>query len=419
MSKSRLVLPALRANMGVWNYYICFLRMADAVERISIAQDIHTSETLRDLLQRRLTNRSSQIADYLIAQRQRFFNAIVVGTYGGSPQWYELDINLAETDLEELPENMEGTIGVLLLDGTETLFAIDGQHRLAGIKEALSKKPELEDEEICVLFVAGVTQQHRKDDADGFERTRRLFTTLNRYAKPVNKRDIIALDEDDIVAIVTRFLVEDFDLFREKKVNILASKSISKADKKSFTTIIVLYQAMDILLQTSRQEWGIFTRIRPTDSEIEKFQDRAVEFWNALSEHFESVRQFRLADVTTNPAAQFRHAEGGHLLFRPIGLLIFVRVVRALIDHYALTTPTAVERASKAPMELASSPWAGLLWDTTNRRMITAGENQDLAVKIMYYFVGGNLAKLNSSLQAVQKEYPSVPEWVKQLWSQV
>ena len=48
------------------------------------------------------------------------------------------------------------------------------------------------------------------------ERTRRLFTTLNRYAKPVKKSEIIALDEDDIIAIITRELVEKYPLFREK-----------------------------------------------------------------------------------------------------------------------------------------------------------------------------------------------------------
>lgn len=408
MSSNPLILPALRANMGVWNYYICFLRMEDAVARISIAQDIHTSETLRDLLQRRLTDRSSQIADYLILQNQRFFNAIVVGTYGGSPKWYELEINLADTDLEELPENLNGTIGVLVLDGTETLFAIDGQHRLAGIKEALPQKPELQDEEICVLFLAGVTQKHRKDDAEGFERTRRLFTTLNRYAKPVNKRDIIALDEDDIVAIVTRFLVEDFDLFREKRINIQASKSISRSDKKSFTTIIVLYQVMDILLQTSRSEWSSFIKIRPSDVDIEKFQERAVSFWNAVSDYFQSVAQFRQADVTTNPAAPFRHDGGGHLLFRPIGLLIVVKVVRALTDHYNFEISRAVEIVSSAPMDIASSPWVGLLWDNVNRRMITAAENQALAVKILFYLVGGDLAKLNTDLQEIQREYAGI-----------
>ena len=102
--------------------------------------------------------------------------------------------------------------GVLRLDGTQTLFAIDGQHRVEGIKQALEDNSELGREEVSVIFVA-----HR-NDSDGMERTRRLFTTLNRYAKPVSKSEIVALDEDDIVAITTRELVEKHPLFQRENL---------------------------------------------------------------------------------------------------------------------------------------------------------------------------------------------------------
>ena len=50
---------------------------------------------------------------------------------------------------------------------------------------------DLGDDEVSVIFVS-----HR-DDAAGMRRTRALFTTLNKTAKPVNKSEIIALDESD------------------------------------------------------------------------------------------------------------------------------------------------------------------------------------------------------------------------------
>lgn len=56
------------------------------------------------------------------------------------------------------------------------------------------------------------------DSIEGKTRTRRIFSTLNRYAKPVGKGDIIALDEDDIVAIITRDLLEEYPLFQNKKI---------------------------------------------------------------------------------------------------------------------------------------------------------------------------------------------------------
>jgi DNA sulfur modification protein DndB len=211
-----LMVPGLKAFMGSWVYYIGFMKMRDIAERISIIGDIHISTRLQEFLQRQLSDRSIEITDYLINQEQRFFNSLVIGTYGGKPEWIELEVKAKNADDEQLLLDLEGKLGFLKLSGSETLFAIDGQHRIAGIKGALEQTNTLEDEEVSIIFVAGVTQNQRIKDPKGFERTRRLFTTLNRYAKPVNKKDIIALDEDDVIAIITRKLLDEYPLFKDK-----------------------------------------------------------------------------------------------------------------------------------------------------------------------------------------------------------
>ena len=46
---SRLLIPALRAHMGDWYYYICCLKFKDITERIGIAKDFHeTNRVLSD-----------------------------------------------------------------------------------------------------------------------------------------------------------------------------------------------------------------------------------------------------------------------------------------------------------------------------------------------------------------------------------
>jgi DNA sulfur modification protein DndB len=156
---SPILLPGLRAHMGNWVYYICFLKMRDIAERISIAKEIHSSEALRELLQRQLRGeRAKEIKEYLLKQEERFFNALVVGSYGGNPEWYELSID-PEDQSESFPEYIEGSLGILKLNGSERLFAIDGQHRIAGIREAIAERPDLGNEEVCVIFVAGVVQE--------------------------------------------------------------------------------------------------------------------------------------------------------------------------------------------------------------------------------------------------------------------
>ena len=94
----RFFLPALRATMGDWVYYISFMSMEDIATRVSVVDDIHTSESLKEWLQRDITDNSLKITEYLLIQEQRLFNAIVVGTYGGEPNWHEISVTGRDFD---------------------------------------------------------------------------------------------------------------------------------------------------------------------------------------------------------------------------------------------------------------------------------------------------------------------------------
>jgi len=406
-NRQPLKLPGLRAHMGDWIYYICLMKMKDIANRISFAKEIHISESLNDLLQRSVTDRSKDIAAYLLSQQQRFFNALVVGVYGGQPNWYELSVRTEVSHLGPLPEHTEGVLGILRLDGSEQTWAIDGQHRVAGIRQAVQENPEIGEEEVCVIFVAGVTSHHVEKDPDGYERTRRLFTTLNRHAKPVNKSDIIALDEDDVVAIVTRQLVEEYDLF-QGKISIGQARSIQVTDKQNLTTIRVLYDAMDVYLRDrGAKSWRRFQTIRPPDDVIDSFYNKSTEFWQLLTEYFPSLQDIGNNKPSEEVAGRYRHDQGGHLLFRPVGLLMVVRVLRHLVDSETRLNE-AVRLISQVPMEISAPPWAELLWDTTNSRMITSPENQKVAKRLLFYSVGGDLQRLRTNLDDLRQEYAGI-----------
>ena len=114
----------------------------------------------------------------------------MVGIYGGTPDWFPVDVEeVGELQPLNLSERSRESLGILQLSGDEKLFAVDGQHRVEGIKIALENAPHLADEELTVLFVG------HSQTPEGTSRTRRLFTTLNKYAKPVTPDEIIALDE--------------------------------------------------------------------------------------------------------------------------------------------------------------------------------------------------------------------------------
>jgi DNA sulfur modification protein DndB len=392
--------------MGDWVYYITFMPMREIATRISVAEDIHTADTLKELLQRQLTNRSGEIETYLRTQPQRFFNALVVGTYGGKPQWHELSIRKIESHLKNAPEYLDGALGVLTLQGNETLFAIDGQHRVSGIEKAIEKTPKLGDEEVTVIFVAGIIAKKREEDPEGFERTRRLFTTLNRYAKPVSKRDIIALDEDDVIAITTRRLVEETPLFRNK-VSVAKNKSLPVTDRKNLTTIVTIYDALDIYLRTTQKGWGKFKRKRPdSEDEVKSFFDRSTALFDSMCKSFPPLAKLRDSEPDDEVASRHRSVKGGHLLFRPIGFQMVVQTISLLLQQ-DIPLAKAIAAVSKVPMQLAKPPWLGLMWDDTNHRMITR-DTPKPAQRLLYYCAGGDLATFNTDEQTLRSDLAGV-----------
>ncbi len=399
----RLFLPALRATMGDWVYYISFMSMEDIATRVSVVDDIHSSESLKEWLQRGLTDNSVKITNYLLGQEQRLFNAIVVGTYGGHPNWHEISVK--GRNFAAVPEKIEGTIGLLELSGDETLFAIDGQHRVKGIMGAIGKNNALKNEKVCTIFIQGVIASRRGHDPDGFQRTRRLFSTLNRYAKPVRKRDIIALDEDDIIAIITRRLLEEHPLLVDK-VDMGMSKSISPTDRTNLTTIVTVYDVVDIVLSNGQRGWRDYKRWRPPESKVEIFYQTASKFWDALCNNFIPLKELLDSSPADNVAGEYRSSNGGNLLFRPVGLMLIGRVVADLRSSADMSLAEAIEAVGHTPTNLAEAPWMGLLWDNTNKRMLTTKENQKVARQLLFNALGGDLtrAPFKTSRKNVRKE---------------
>lgn len=399
-----LKVPSLRAHMGDWIYYISFLRLKDVAERVSLAEELHSSKVLRDLIQREVDEsvHSESIKKYLTRQGQRLFNALVIAVYGGSPTWVELKIDdTAILGMGSLPSYMKGALGVLVFDGTEKLFAVDGQHRFVGIKRAVAEKLELGDEEVAVIFIS------HSNDRKGLQRTRRLFTTLNRYAKPVNKTEIIALDEDDAVAIITRKLLESYRLLKDF-TSIKKGKSIPASDRRNLTTIITVYDVLDNYFGRGRNDWKDFKKQRPSEGDLNKLYDSAKELWDGIVSAFPPVKELAASAPDAEISFKYRNrSTGGHLIFRPVGLVIITSVIRYLIIQ-GKTLKQAISAVAAAPMLLSDPPWAGLLWDSTNRRMTISSENQKVAMRILLHGVGGRLTIFKTTPDALKNEWAGI-----------
>jgi hypothetical protein len=121
--------------------------------------------------------------------------------------------------------------------------------------------------------------------------------------------------------------------------------------------------------------------------------------------------------------SRYRSKDGGHVLFRPAGLFLVVAAIRILRDQ-GKALKDIVEAISSVPMILGDYPWAGLLWDTANGRMLVRGENQKVALRILVHGIGGDLSVFRTTLPDLRREYAGLlnrePNEVKlRKWAQL
>jgi len=373
IEQEQMVLPALRGIMGDWVFYSCLMGIDEVAHRVNFAKEIHQNKKLSDMIQRQITqNRGKQIARYINEQKEHFFNSLVIATYKGNPNWYsfgEVSKGNQDIDLPELPEDVVGSIGFLTFSGAEKLFAVDGQHRLAGIKNVVEKGSEQDPwDDISIILVA------HKNNLTGRERTRRLFTTLNKTARPVSHGDIIALDEDDVMAITTRRLIEETKLFSQDRIAFSPTNNMPGNNSKSLTTIGNLYKILQILFTTmlpdGPKKKEELTRIRPSDQELDFYFDFAKKFFNLLSKNFPVLHEFFKALDYAEVTARNRGSFGGNVMFRPVGIEIIVQVISHL-NKKGIPQREAVKLASGLPLNLNEEPFLDVLWNSGAQTMYT------------------------------------------------
>jgi DNA sulfur modification protein DndB len=184
--------------------------------------------------------------------------------------------------------------------------------------------------------------------------------------------------------------VESFEPLKGHRVAFRRQTPMAKNNVTAVTTILGLY---DLVQATSRHGNGTakhlreFMAMRPAEPIVEGIYREQVEFWTALQLRVPEVREALAAPESAKACAPFRHPEGGHVLFRPAGQKAFAKAARTLASRGG-SLRTAVGRLSDVPMELASAPWNGILWDSTSQVMITKTKHVALAANVFLAVAG-------------------------------
>ena len=398
------IYPALRSQMGTWDYYIVKMSASELSQSVKYASEVHDDRTLDKAIQRRLDESrvKKDIVEYLKRQPNRFFSAIVVAALQGNPRFYPVKIadDPKFTILRNDPR-FSGAFGALEFDGTQKYYALDGQHRLSAIKTLLNQNnsssdgvpKNFENDEISVIVVV----PNEDDSNETFmPKYRRLFSNLNRYAKPMDQATNIIMDEDDTFAILTRRLITDHTFFHSDVRRQLESEKIKTSKGKNlktgdsyFTSIETLYEMNIELLSSSKRltkgwktgnkkgpDLKTFKRFRPSDEYIDSLYDELLMYWNGLLAELPILHsdpmKMRFHEITD------RTDKDGmdHLLFWPIGQQMLGEITRKLLDERLPTpenpTPDAVRYAlkgiSKLQWELHQTPWQYFLLIRTMTR---------------------------------------------------
>lgn len=240
------VFPSIKGVQAKQEYYIsmCPIRL---IPRIFLFDEPDIPAKLR--AQRRLNvGRIPEMKRYILDNPDNYVFSAITASIDGDVRF------------ESQTETRHGSrIGMLHVSMDSTFIINDGQHRRAAIEQALCENPDFANETIAVVFFI---------DA-GLKRCQQMFADLNRHAIRPSKSLGILYDFRDDFSILTKEIVDKFDLF--ENVVEMESSSLSARSRKLFT-LSSIYSANKALL-------------KGFDKSADDLIDMAVEFWKAVYKH--------------------------------------------------------------------------------------------------------------------------------------
>lgn len=401
---NKLYLSSLRGQIGEWSFFSTIMKIKDIVLNnriITVGESTELYSTnINEILQRELRQgRINSLKNYLLNNDERFFSSLIVAIHHGNPQWSDFDIEerfRMENDSLNADEIsfIENKTGILTLSGDEEIFALDGQHRLLGLRAAYNSNTAIGEEELSLIFV--VHNHHVK------ERTRRLFTVLNKYAEKPKGAELIIIDEDDAAAIVARQLVSEHKLLKHTNaVSDSNTGSIPNNDTKSFTTLVTIHKINKILFNKVPS----FYSKRPNDDELKGLYEIAVNYWNSFFKIFPEIETF----ITTNKKIQINGAvfnrnndTGGSLLLRPVGQELFAKVYKDFEKGGTAKSRKFWKNVRLIDFNLSGPVWKYIYW---NERMLPKNE---AIKKNLFNYLLGNLSsdkRLHSELKTIYESF--------------
>ena len=388
------VLAAMKGKFGSTDYFILAMKAQELLANTHIPAEMPGWEGLlleereqRDINYARVKN---QIAPYLASDPDRFFGAIIMMAKNLDVNNFEPIEKYAKSALPHIYKESSSLMGFLTLSGKELLIPLDGQHRLKAISFAMSgadqngkpisgmsSQPGLAEDEVTVILVPHDSTKARK-----------IFTKVNRYAKPTTTGQNLVTDDDDILAVLSREIANDQTIIGARLVKYKSNTLNNK--EHYFTTLATLAECNEAILRAhiGKKRFGKLDRTRPVEKdEATLFRNKVQEVWKFLVENID-LFSICLEDKDEGGDDKRREIREDYLLGKPVPQ---VSMVTAFANLTEAPTNLSYEKAAK---KLNSVAWKkdDPEWDRlfmTGGRLIT--KNRKLVADILYYRAGGKL----------------------------
>ena len=407
--------------------------------------------------------RQPALTAYLLHDRNRKFGTILAVV---SPPWIDDPKHenwgpggvALRSAVEFSSMDSSGRIGLLNLTQAQ-IYALDGQHRVMGIRglhdlqdgrldlkkasgapigKSLTRDqflaqinvPETElnalmDETISVEYIPAVIKGETREKA--VQRVRSIFVAVNSYARKTDKGENILLDESDGFAIVARRTALAHPLFKtstgESRVNwkntALPARSVWLTTLQALREIAVSYlgQVETKMVRPWEELFKGAVPIRPVDADLTKAQARLAELFDQMN------RLPSLAAISAGEGIdgwrEFPPNGKGHLLLRPVGQTVLAKAVGKLVGEDGMDIDDVFDRLisldESGGFEQAdpTNLWYNVTYDAAREKMIVS--QVELAATALAYLIRGADTEGRANLLARLRQLRTRPEddnWV-------
>jgi len=400
-------MPAMRGKFGSTEYFLVTMPAKELTERLVIPKEMPewSDMSVEERFQREINYKrvKEHIAPYLAADPDRFFGAFIVAVLNTEKINFE-PLGDVITNLPNLYRDTAKPFGFVLLSGDELLVPLDGQHRLAALKFAITGKDEKSLEIDGIEPSLDVAKDHCTVILIHHNRTtsRKIFNKVNRYAKSTSKADNLITADDDIAAVIAREEIAD-KIIHGRLVKRDSGNTLGVKDPE-FTTLATIYEGTVDVLQA---EFGKLTTSILPDTPTEKlYRAHAKSFWETILENIE------LYDKTLHDPSEVGDAircevRKDFVLTKPIIMRALVKSVLRLhntgADGSRISLLEICKRINSVDWSVDNPLWQNVLMKGS--KVITGNQASAYASRFMAYILGEKLTPVE--IAALQKSYIS------------